>query len=291
MSSPDSPAPSGSRALLIWIVPVVALLASAWLLHREFRSRGPVITIDFANGAGLQAGKTPLLHKGVTVGLVQDVALKPGLDGVRVRVELDPSAAPLAAEGSEFWLVQPEVSLSGVRGLETLLSGARIHARAGRGPATARFTALAKAPMEEADQPGTTYVLRSAKLGSLQPGSGVYYREVKVGVVEQHRLAPDATHVLVSLKIFAPYDRLVHLDTRFWNSGGFNMKVGLLGANLHTNSLESLVAGGVSFATPDRDRPEAMGRAPEGTVFELQDEGDKAWLKWSPRIDLSQPGT
>jgi paraquat-inducible protein B len=290
MSSPDSPAPSGGRALLIWVVPVVALLASAWLLHREFRSRGPLITIDFANGAGLQAGKTPLLHKGVTVGLVQDVALKPALDGVRVRVELDPSAAPLATEGAEFWLVHPEVSLSGVRGLDTLLSGARIHARPGRGPATARFTALAKAPMEEADQPGTSYVLRSAKLGSLHPGSGVYYREVKVGVVEQHRLAPDATHVLVSVKVFAPYDRLVHLDTRFWNSGGFTMKVGLLGANLHTNSLESLVAGGVSFATPDRDRPEAMGRAPEGTVFDLQDDGDKAWLKWSPRIDLGPPG-
>lgn len=287
MSEPESTPAPGGRNFLIWIVPVVALLASAWLLHREFRTRGPVIAIDFANGSGLQAGKTPLLHKGVVVGLVRDVALKPGLDGVRVTVELDHSAAPLAVEGSAFWLVHPEVSLSGVRGLDTLLSGARLHVRPGRGAPAKEFTALTRTPTEEDETPGTVFVLRAPKLGSLHAGSGAYYREVKVGLVKQHRLAPDSTHVLIDVKIFAPYDRLVHLDTKFWNSGGINVRLGLTGANVHTNSLESLVSGGVSFATPDRDRPEAMGRAPAGAVFDLSDEGEKAWLKWAPKVDLS----
>jgi paraquat-inducible protein B len=289
MSDPVPSASNLSRTLVVWLVPLIALAASGWLLHRQYRDRGPVIAIDFANGAGLQAGKTPLLHKGVAVGLVQDVALKPDLDGVRVRVELDASAAPLAVAGSEFWLVQPEIGFSGVRGLDTLLSGARIHTRPGRGVPTKQFTARAKAPPEEDPTPGRTFVLRSEQLGSLHGGTAVYYREMKVGVVEEHRLAADATHVLVDVRIFAPYDRLVRVGTQFWNSGGITMRLGLSGALVHSNSLESLLAGGVSFATSEKDAAPGTEPAPEGTVFELHPEGEKAWLKWRPAIDLTRP--
>jgi paraquat-inducible protein B len=285
MSDP-APDPSSRTTWLVWLVPLVALAASGWLLHRQYRDRGPVITIDFANGAGLQAGKTPLLYKGVTIGLVEEVALKPGLDGVRVRLALDQSAAPLAVEGSEFWLVHPEIGFSGVRGLDTLLSGTRLHVRPGQGAPVTRFSARLRPPPDEDQTPGRTFVLRSDLLGSLHAGTGVYYREVKVGVIEQHRLAPDATHVLIEIKVFAPYDRLVQPDTRFWNSGGITMKLGLTGAQMHSNSLESLVAGGVSFATPDHVSAAAVQPAAEGTVFDLHPEGDKAWLKWRPAVDL-----
>ena len=62
------------------------------------------------------------------------------------------------------------------------------------------------------------------------------------------------------------------------------MKLGLLGARVETNSLESIVAGGVSFATPDS--AETAGQAPEGTVFDLTDNAEKSWLKWAPKIPL-----
>lgn len=290
MTTPAQPLPAAKHSFsLVWFVPIIAFAVSAWLVHREFRARGPMLEIDFASGAGIQAGKTPLLHKGVTVGLVQEIALKPDLNGVTVRIELMAGAKALAAAGSEFWLVHPEIGLSGVRGLDTLLSGARIHARAGNGSATTRFRALDRAPINEDATPGRTFTLRTPTLASLNPGSGVYYREVRVGVIEQHALSPDSTHVLITLKIFEPYDRLIRPDTRFWNAGGISVKLGLTGAQLRSNSLESLVAGGVAFATPESSAPAAPAAA--GTVFDLHEEHDKAWLKWQPKIDLSSPAS
>ncbi|HEX2862663.1 MAG TPA: MlaD family protein [Lacunisphaera sp.] len=277
--------PSSSRSVaLVWLVPVIALLVSGWLIARQFLDSGPIITIEFASGAGIQAGKTPLVYNGVVVGLVEKVSLSEKLDGVMVEVRLEPSAAPLAVEGSEFWLVRPEIGLSGIKGLETLLSGAQLRVHAGRGEPAREFSALPRAPSHEAFVAGRQFVLRSDQLNSLNPGAPVFYREMKVGVVESHELAPDATHVRVTVNVFEPYHRLVHKDTQFWNAGGLSMKLGLLGAHVQSSSLESLVAGGVAFATPEQG-PGAEPAA-ENTVFEVNAEADKAWLKWQPKIDL-----
>lgn len=282
MNSPNTPA---NRSIsIVWVVPIIALIASGFLIFRQFRSSGPVIEIDFVSGSGIEAGKTPLVFKGVVVGMVQEIALKPDLNGVTVKVELEASAKPLAVEGSQFWLVKPEIGFGGVRGLDTLLRGARLGVRPGRGETARQFTALQRAPANEGVVPGTNYVLRSDSLGSLHPGTGIYYREVKVGAVEDSRLADESTHVLVTFRVYGPYDKLVKADTKFWNSGGISMKVGLLGARVETNSLESIVTGGVSFATPDAAADAAQ--APEGTVFEIVDNHEKAWLKWAPKIPL-----
>lgn len=283
-----TPSPAHSRSFsLVWLVPLVALLVSGWLIFREFRKQGQVISIEFVNGTGIQAGKTPLIHMGVVVGLVEKVTLGKKLQGVTVHVELDPSAAPLAVEGSEFWVVQPEIGLSGVKGLETLLSGAQLRVHPGKGNPAKKFRALQKAPPNGGFTSGRNFVLRAGKLGSLNPGAPILYREVKVGVVMDHRLADDATHVLITVNIFDPFHRLVRKETRFWNAGGLSMKVGLLGAQMHSNSLESLVAGAVAFATPEQSA--GSEPATEGTVFEINEDPDKTWLKWQPKINLTTP--
>jgi len=289
MSTADSPSPSGSRtAWLVWIVPLVALIASLWLLHRQYREHGPIIELEFTNGAGIEAGKTPVIYKGVTVGLVRAVELKPNLAGLVVRVELDKGAATLAAVGTDFWLVHPEIGFSGVHGLDTLLSGVQIHTRPGHGAPALAFKALVAPPTDDIEGPGRNFVLRSDTLSGLQPGAGVYYRDVKVGAVLDHRLSPDATQVLIHIKVQAPYDRLVRKESRFWNAGGISMKIGLTGATVRSHSLESLVAGGVSFATPepDADSKATPSPAPENTVFDLNPEAEKSWLKWKPSIPL-----
>lgn len=284
-SSPPQPdsAPRPARTLpLVWIVPVVAVIVAAWLIHREFRQQGMLINIHFADGAGIEAGKTPLMHKGVEVGHVTSVALTPDLDGVDVQVELADHAGPLAVAGSEFWLVQPEIGFGGVRGLETLVRGTHLGVRAGSGAPQDRFEALPKAPPAAGEAEGRRFWLTTDHLGSLNPGTAVYFRGIKVGAVATARLNDDATGVMVEVNVFEPYYRLVRPQTKFWNAGGLDMKVGLLGAQLHSNSLESLVAGGIAFATPD-DAADAPLAEP-GTVFELQEEEEKSWLKWAPSI-------
>lgn len=288
MTKPVAPVVVRRRSLpLVWVVPLVAFVVGGWMIARNARAHGPEITIRFQTGSGIEANKTNVEYKGVAVGSVRDVSLDPSLDSVLVRVQLSQDAAGLARSDSQFWLVRPEIGFSGIKGLDTLLTGARIQVRPGAGgePAT-EFTALRRAPLLESNtERGRAFVLRADRLGGLTPGAPVYFREVKVGFIETHKLAPDAAGVMVRLRIRKPYDQLVHADSKFWNSGGVNVKVGLLGAEIRSNSLESFVAGGVAFATPDT--PDAVP-APDGAEFPLAEEADKEWLKWKPKIPITE---
>ena len=288
MTTPPSPRVSRMPALpLVWIVPIIALALGGWLVFREFRNRGPEITISFTDGKGVEARKTTLEYRGVAVGTVTAVNLKEDLSGVAVTLRLDKNAAGMAREGAQFWIVHPEIGLTGVRGLETLFTGARIAGRPGKGPEATEFVGLEKAPSLENPDEGRAYVLQSERLGSMSPGAPVFYREVKVGVVETSRLNDDATSVLIRIRVRNPYVNLIRTNTRFWNAGGVSFKLNLLGAEVKSTSLESLFSGGVAFATPDA-MPMAPV-APDNTLFTLHQEMDKDWLKWQPRIAISPP--
>jgi paraquat-inducible protein B len=289
MSSPPSPKVSRAPAFpLIWVVPLIAVAIAGWMGYRELRDRGPEITIDFADGAGVEAGKTVLEYKGVAAGIVESVELKPGLTGVTVRVHLKRSAASLASEGARFWIVHPEIGFSGVRGLDTLVSGVRLNVLPGSGRRALRFTGLDTTPAPNVTDQGRAFLLQCDRLGSLTAGAPVFYREFKVGQVEASRLSGNSTTVLIRIHLDASYVDLVRTNTRFWNTGGFSFKVSLFGgAELKDTSLESLVTGGVAFATPDT-QPLAPP-APNGAQFTLAPEPDKEWLKWSPKIPIKSP--
>ena len=283
-----APAPKVSRGPtlpLVWIVPIIALIVGGWMVFRQFRHRGPEITIAFPEGGGIEANKTVVEHKGVPVGVVRAVALTPDLSGVEVRVRLDKTAAGVASEGAQFWIVNPEIGLSGVRGLDTLLTGPRIKVRPGRGGPATHFKGLAHPPPIENPDEGRAFLLHADRLGSLKPGAPVFYREVKVGMVETSRLADDAASVLVRIRIQPPYVDLVRSNSVFWNAGGASFKLSLLGAEVKSTSLEALLIGGIAFATPDKPMPPA----PESMQFTLHNEADKDWLKWSPRIAIAPP--
>jgi len=285
------PTPKVSRAPtfpLIWVVPLLALAIGGWMGLRELYNRGPEITIEFADGSGVEAGKTVLEYKGVAAGLVETVKLKPGLEGVSLRLRLHRSAASLASTGAKFWIVHPEIGFSGVRGLDTLVTGVRLNVLPGKGPPAENFTGLEKAPAPDVTNEGRAFILRSDRLGSMSTGAPVFYREFKVGQVEASRLSDDATAVLIRIHLDGPYAELVRTNSKFWNAGGFNLKFSLLGgAELKDTSLESLVTGGVAFATPDTGG--LAPAAPNDAEFALASEPDKEWLKWSPKIQINSP--
>jgi paraquat-inducible protein B len=287
-----APAPKVSRApsiSLIWIVPVAALVIGGWMVFGELRNRGPEITIEFAESSGVEADKTVLVYKGVVVGKVSSVVLRNDLRAVDVRVQLAKKAAGLATADAKFWVVHPEIGLSGIRGVDTLVTGVRLHMRPGSGPPSVFFQGLEREPPAEDNTAGRAYMLQSDRLGALTPGAPVYYREVKVGMVETTRLGDDSTGVLVRIRIFTPFVNLVRTNTQFWNAGGVSLKVGLLGAEIKSTSLESLIVGGIAFATPDN--AETMPVAPDGAIFKLNGDADKEWLKWQPKISIKSPET
>ncbi len=288
MNAPATPRKTRFAGLpLIWVVPLAALVIAGSMVFHEFRNRGSTITIEFASGAGIEGGKTELEHKGVSIGTVQTVSLSKDLNSVTVGVRLSKAGEGVARAGSEFWVVHPEVSLSGIRGLETLVTGVRLQVLPGHGPPIKHFRGLDRPPPIDDPAAGRAFILLTDKLGGLTPRAPAYYRGVVVGTVETTRLASDATAAQIRIRIYTPYVDLVRTNSVFWNVSGVSFKLGFAGAAVRSTTLQALLAGGVSLATPE---PEAGVLAPparDGAEFRLYADPKKEWLKWTPKIPIA----
>ncbi len=270
-----------------WLVPLAVLAVVAAVAWQGFQNRGPRITIRFANADGARIGDA-IVYRGLRVGTVRDLTLSPDRLQVSVIAELTKGGAPLATEGSRFWIARPEVSLQRISGLETLVGPQYIALLPGPAdaPTADTFDGLPSPPVLSALTASGDFqvTLNATRLGSLSVGSPVTYRDIPVGRVVHTELAPDATSVLVHATIDPAYTPLIRERTRFWNASGISADFGLFaGLSVRADSLESVLSGGVAFATPDRTGDEIQS----GHTFELEAEAPDSWLKWNPAIPLS----
>ena len=255
------------RISIVWIIPLLAALVAIGIAIQRIRSEGPAITISFKAAEGVEAGKTFIRYKDVRIGQVTAVELSEDYSKVIVKAKIAKHAAGLMVDDAKFWVVEPRISLSGVSGLSTLLSGNYIGFQAGKSAEDRRdFVGLDEAPTIT-DQPGRRFVLKANRLGSLGIGAPVYFRQLNVGQVAAYRLAPDGKSVEITAFVDAPYDKYVTLATRFWNTSGVDVSMGANGVEVRTESLVSLLVGGVAFDTPDFLPPAAL--APPNTAFSL----------------------
>ncbi len=240
-----------ARISVVWIIPVLAAVVALGVAIQRILSEGPTITIVFKAAEGLEAGKTFVKYKDVNIGQVTAVQLASDYSRVEVTAKIDKSAAGLMVEDAKFWVVEPRVTLSGVSGLGTLLSGNFIGFEAGKLDKPQRkFTGLETPPIITGGQPGRQFVLNADNLGSLGIGSPVYYRRLQAGQVIAYDLAGDGKAVELKVFVNAPYDRYVTPGTRFWNASGIDVSVGAGGVEVRTESLVALLAGGLAFDTP-----------------------------------------
>ena len=257
------------RLSLAWIVPIAALVVGAVLVARTVMQAGPEITITFRNAEGLEAGRTEVRYKEVVVGKVTKVGLSPDRERVLVSVKLDKSVENMAVEDTRFWVVRPRVGLAGVSGLGTLFSGAYIGLDAGAADEPRlHFTGLENPPYLLRGEAARTFVLTAPELGSLDVGSPVYYRRTKVGRVVGFSLDPVKDSLAVRVVVDSPNDRLVTAESRFWNAIGVDLTINASGLALDTQSLASVVIGGVAFANPP-DAPASSPAAADGHRFDL----------------------
>jgi paraquat-inducible protein B len=257
------------RWSIVWLIPLTALIIGAWLAYHAISQRGPTITIEFATASGLQAGKTKVKFKEVTIGQVTDIALSEDLETVLVTAELTQGAARYLTRETQFWVARPRVTASQVSGLETLLSGAYVAIDPVlKGKPARHFVGLTNPPVITTSEPGAQFSLRAPSLGSLNLGSPVYYRRIQVGQVVDYQLDADGSAVTIDVFITKPHDRLVYSTTRFWNASGIDLRLNADGISLDTESLLAIMIGGLAFDTPDtldgRGAP-----APAGQYFPL----------------------
>jgi paraquat-inducible protein B len=112
-------------------------------------------------------------------------------------------------------------------------------------------------------------MLHATTRGSIARGSAVYFRGIEVGQVVDYALADDNQSLDIQVFVQAPHDQLVQDDSRFWNASGFRVAMSASGVQVETESVQSLLSGGIAFDTPMSATPGEP--SPEGTVFALYD--------------------
>ena len=256
------------RISIVWLVPLVAVVIGGWLVYKAISAKGPTVTISFESAAGLEAGKTKIKYKDVEVGQVDSIVLSEDLSQVIVKAELVKGSDNYLSQNTRFWVVRARVMAGGISGLGTLFSGAYIGIDPGKAgtPAT-HFQGLETPPVVTTDLPGEHFVLRATSLGSLNVGAPVYFRRIEVGQVVSYQLDEDGQAVTVKVFVHDPHHSLVRKNTRFWNASGLDVAIGADGIRVDTESLVSLMIGGIAFDTPINMEPGEP--AEENDVFDL----------------------
>ena len=253
---------------LIWLVPVLAAIVGISLVVNAWLQAGPVITVSFQTAQGLAEGKTPVKYKDVVIGVVSKIRLSADRGHVLVKVNLDKSASSFATKDTRYWVVRPRIGLGGVSGVDTLFSGAYIGADTGDSNTPEdEFKGLENPPAVTHGEPGKSYTLHADDLGSLDIGSPVYFRRMQVGRVVSYQLDKDGKGVTFAVFIDSPNDGYVDSSTRFWNASGVDVSLGADGLKLNTQSLATVLAGGVAFQDPTG--PHDSVPATDGASFQL----------------------
>jgi paraquat-inducible protein B len=266
----------------IWLVPIVAAALVLYLGYRSLAQRGPEITLRFKTAQGIAAQQTLVTYKAVPIGTVEGVDLGGDHSDVVIHVRMRRAAKFALTDHARFWVVRPRLTPADLSGLETIVSGAYIAVDPGPpgGKEERAFVGLEEPPGVTSDQPGRTFELKASRIGSLSEGAPIFYRDVTVGSLLKY----DLGHGLgpVSLRVFvkAPYDKLVHPDTLFWNVSGLSVNMGAEGIHVELESIQALISGGIAFETPEDDDNEPLGESP--APFKLYDSkatADAAFFK------------
>ena len=255
------------RVSLVWLIPLVAVLTAVWLGYRAYTHQGPLVTISFQTAEGLLAGKTRVRFKDLDVGFVENIELSSDLSRVKVRARLAKHVAGYLNDQTRFWVVRPRLSGGEISGLETLVGGTYIGVDLSEDGEPQRvFEGLETPPIVTATDRGRSFQLRVPDLGSVSVGSPVLYRGIEVGRVTGYQLH-DPHGVNIQVFVHAPHDTKVGRNTRFWNVSGVEFSLDANGFRVNTDSLASVLLGGVAFGAPEHAG--AGEPAPEGTEFPL----------------------
>jgi len=258
----------------IWIVPFIALIIAGWLGYKHFAERGPEIKIIFPKNEGLVAGQSLVKFRNVPAGKVTDIYADEGTDGVIVVVRMNNrKAKPYLTEHAKFWIVKPEVGLSGVSGLDTLLSGTyiNVYSKTGGKEFKKKYIGLTQ-PYRDTME-GEYFHLVSANGDNTSVGTPIYYKNIKVGQVEYMYLGLDNKNVEIIVFIDRQYAAYVHNDSKFWTKSTMNVNFAKGNLDIHIAPVNYLLQGGIVFSSPGYDKNASLAY---GRIFPLYESKTQA---------------
>lgn len=269
----------------LWLFPVLALAFTVWLVADYYQQHGPKIRIIFDDAPGIQAEKTKVKYRGVSIGTVTAVNLSEDLKKVIAEVQLRKDGQKFAVEGSKFSLVTSKVDFQGISGLETLLQGAYIEVLPGGGGARVNeFKAQPNSNFTEPRDEMSPYIIEATNADSVVVGDPISYRGIRIGSVSNVVLSKEGQAVHMNIIIENRYSRLIRNNTHFWKKVGVQAKLGLFNSEIKVNSVSSLMTGGIEIATPTAAGPMAKANA----RFPFLSAPPKDYEKWNPRLEFPQ---
>jgi len=235
----------------IWFLPLIAILIGAWMVYYQWYNQGPIVTIHFTSAEGLEVGKTKLKSRNVNIGEVESISLNDSVDGVVVTARMSKSAEKLLVEDTQFWIVSPRISLAGVSGLNTLISGVYIELAQGTSKEDRlEFEALKEPPVTPKGTPGLRITLNSNDQFAYAKGDPIIYKGLTVGQFEDVYFNFEERVVYYNAFIKAPYHKLVTSNTKFWDASGLSVGLSADGVSVKTGNLETMLTNGVTFDVP-----------------------------------------
>lgn len=243
----------------LWILPILTMALAGWLVVKAIHDAGERIQIYFSDAQGLVAGRTTIRYQGLEVGMVRDIKLSEGLENIYVEADIYPEATQLLNDNTRFWLVKPTASLSGVSGLDALVSGNYIAIQPGNENSSAEhdkvFSALDGAPSDLLPNQGLIISLKARDLGGISVGSQIVYKKIPIGEVFNYKLDDDAKSVLIQASIKDEYRHIITNESRFWNVSGVGASIGFEGVDVRLESLSALIGGSIAVDSPDGGEP------------------------------------
>jgi paraquat-inducible protein B len=246
------------RFSIVWLLPIVALFFTGWLLFNGYVATGKTITVQLDTGTGIIPGKTPLKYRGITVGKVIKTEVDSLLYRINATIRLDKDAGDIAREGMRFWVVKPQFRVDRITGVETLFSGSYIEVRPNsydikvlkHNKEKDFFVALSEEPKYELTGDLARVTLLSDTDPNLSRGAGVFYNNTEVGNIRYVDFVDKLEKYEVGLVVKSRFIKKINSDTRFWQIGGVDVKFDSAGLQIASAPIASIMHGGIAFSSP-----------------------------------------
>ncbi len=238
----------------LWLLPIVTLILAGWLVFQSIQDAGQRIQIHFSDAQGLMAGRTPIKYQGLEIGMVRDIKLERTTDSIYVEADIYPEAEYLLSGSTRFWLVKPTASLSGVSGLDALISGNYIALLPGENDHSdppSSYQALQNPPSDLGKTEGLNITLKASDLGGINIGSAIVYKKIPIGEVYSYQLDSDGESVLLQASIKKEFSHIITDKSRFWNVSGIAAQINMAGVDVQFESLSALINGAIAVDSPD----------------------------------------
>ncbi|RLB69324.1 MAG: hypothetical protein DRH04_05405 [Deltaproteobacteria bacterium] len=246
---------------------------------------GLKMTLQLSSAEGIEAGITKVMYRGFKAGVVTDITFDEDKQVLTAHINVDPRAEFILREGSRFWIVKPELSVSRVRNLETLIKGSYIAFTPGNGIYRDYFIAQAPPATEELLPAGKRFTVLADNAKSLSIGAPVLYQKLKVGEITNFDLEASGSRVKGEILIYEKYTHLIKEKAVFWKTGGIRVDAGLDGITVESGTIDTLVAGGISFMVPVSAAKSRQAK-PKSTVFTIYESYREA-AEQSPALQAS----